>query len=96
MVKKFRTAIFIASKNIIRCILCITAQHYLSRKSTFEVLTAVIIKRTVFWDKVISRSVKLNRGFGGTYCLQVQGRRVFLSVCLNLFSCLAYSSALKM
>jgi hypothetical protein len=42
----------------------------------FEVLTAVVMKRTVFWDITTCNPLKVNRRFGGTYRLYVQGRRI--------------------
>jgi hypothetical protein len=35
----------------------------------FEVLTAVVVKNTVFWDITPSSPLKVNRRFGGTSCL---------------------------
>jgi hypothetical protein len=40
----------------------------------FEVLTAVIMKNTVFWDVASCRS-SVNRCFGGTYRLHLQDRK---------------------
>jgi hypothetical protein len=42
----------------------------------FEVFTAVTIKNAVFWDVAPCRSCKLNRCFGGTYRLHLQGRKI--------------------
>jgi hypothetical protein len=42
----------------------------------FEVITAVVIKRTVFWDITPRISLKVDRRFGGKYCLDLQGRRI--------------------
>jgi hypothetical protein len=41
----------------------------------FEVFTAVSIKNAVFWDMAPCRSC-VNRRFGGTYRLHLQGRKV--------------------
>jgi hypothetical protein len=42
----------------------------------FEVLTAVVMKTTLFWDITPCSSFKFNRRFGGTYRLHLQGRRI--------------------
>jgi hypothetical protein len=39
----------------------------------FEVFTAVTMKKAVFWDVAPCRS-GVNRRFGGTYRLHIQGR----------------------
>jgi hypothetical protein len=54
----------------------------------FEVLTAVVMKSTIFWDITPCCPLKVNRRFGGTY-------RLF-SACFHAGSCSAYSSTLKM
>jgi hypothetical protein len=41
----------------------------------FEVITAVTIKNAVFWD-VAPCSSCVNRRFGGTYCLHLNGRKI--------------------
>jgi hypothetical protein len=41
----------------------------------FEVLTAVVMKNSIFWDITPSNPLKINRRFGGT-CLHFQGRRI--------------------
>jgi hypothetical protein len=41
----------------------------------FEVFTAVTVKSTVFWDVILCSLVEVQH-FGGTYYLQIQGRRV--------------------
>jgi hypothetical protein len=41
----------------------------------FEVFTAVTVKNTVFWDVAPCRSC-VNRPFGGTYRLNLQGRKI--------------------
>jgi hypothetical protein len=40
----------------------------------FEVLTTVVMKRTVFWDIISCSPLKVNRRFGGTYHLHLEGR----------------------
>jgi hypothetical protein len=40
----------------------------------FEVFTAVTMKNAVFWDVAPCRSC-VNRRFGGTYRLRLQGRK---------------------
>jgi hypothetical protein len=42
----------------------------------FEVLTAVVMKSTIFWDITPCSSLSVNRCFGGTYRLHLQGRRI--------------------
>jgi hypothetical protein len=37
----------------------------------FEVLTAVVMKGSIFWDKTPRSSLKFNGSFGGTYYLYV-------------------------
>jgi hypothetical protein len=41
----------------------------------FEVFTAVTMKNAVFWDVAPCRSCEMNRQFGGTYRLRLQGRK---------------------
>jgi hypothetical protein len=41
----------------------------------FEVFTAVTMKNAVFWN-VASCSSCMNRRFGGTYRLHLQGRKI--------------------
>jgi hypothetical protein len=40
----------------------------------FWVLTAVIMKSTIFWDITLCSPLKVNRRFGGIYRLHLQGR----------------------
>jgi hypothetical protein len=59
------------------------------------------MKNSIFWDITPHKSVEVNRHFGGTYRLHLQGWRVnqatiTLFACFVLFSCLAYSSNLMM
>jgi hypothetical protein len=42
----------------------------------FEVLTAVVMKSSIFWDITPCSPLKVNRSFGGTYRLHLQGRRI--------------------
>jgi hypothetical protein len=42
----------------------------------FEVLTAVVVKSCIFWDVTPCSPLKLNRRFGGTCRLHLQGRRI--------------------
>jgi hypothetical protein len=42
----------------------------------FEVLTVVVMKSTIFWDIKLCSLLKVNRRFGGTYRLHLQGRRI--------------------
>jgi hypothetical protein len=41
----------------------------------FEVFTAVTMKNVVFWDVALCKSC-VNRRFGGTYSLHLQGRKI--------------------
>jgi hypothetical protein len=41
----------------------------------FEVLTAVVMKNTTFWDITPCSPLSVNRHFGGTYRLHLQGRK---------------------
>jgi hypothetical protein len=68
----------------------------------FEVLTAVVMKSIIFWDIATCSLLKVNRRFGGTYPLHLQGRRKFRAINksgsrlqADLVSCSAYSSTLK-
>jgi hypothetical protein len=45
----------------------------------FEVLSAVVMKRTIFWDIAPCSPLKVNRRFGGTYPFHLQGRKNKLS-----------------
>jgi hypothetical protein len=42
----------------------------------FEVLTAVVIKSTLFWDIMSCSLLKVNRYCGGTYDFHLQGQRI--------------------
>jgi hypothetical protein len=41
-----------------------------------EILTAVVMKSSNFWDITTHSPLKVNRSFGGTYCLRLEGRRI--------------------
>jgi hypothetical protein len=41
----------------------------------FEILTAVVMKSTIFWDITPCSPLSVNRRFGGTYRLHLQGRK---------------------
>jgi hypothetical protein len=41
----------------------------------FEVLTAVVMNSTIFWDITPCSPLSVNPRFGGTYGLHLQGRR---------------------
>jgi hypothetical protein len=63
-----------------------------------EVLTAVVMKGTVFWDITPFSPLKVNRQFGGTCGLHLQGgirKDTNVSPAFTLVSCTAYST-LKM
>jgi hypothetical protein len=51
-------------------------QHLTTRFVEFEVITAVVMKSTIFWDITPCSLLKVNRRFGGTYRLYIQGRRI--------------------
>jgi hypothetical protein len=79
----------------------LTLDHY----NGFEVLTTVVMKSYIFWAIMTCSSLKLNRRFGGTCCLQLQDPKINQSrhrheadskqSFLMLISCLSYSSTLK-
>jgi hypothetical protein len=43
---------------------------------TFEVLTAVVMKSTIFWDITPCSTMSVDRRFGGTYRLHLQGQKI--------------------
>jgi hypothetical protein len=45
----------------------------------FEILTAVVVKNTIFWDITPCIPLSVNRRFGGTYRLHLQGQKNKLS-----------------
>jgi hypothetical protein len=45
----------------------------------FEVLTAVVMKSSIFWDITPCSPLKVNQRFGGTYRLHLQCRYRLLS-----------------
>jgi hypothetical protein len=45
------------------------------KHARLEVLTAVVMKSNIFWDITPCSPLKVNRRFGGTYRLHLQGRR---------------------
>jgi hypothetical protein len=46
------------------------------RQVGLEVLTAVVMKSTIFWDITPRSLLKVNRRFGGTYRLHLHGWRI--------------------
>jgi hypothetical protein len=42
----------------------------------FEILTAVVMKSTIFWDITPCSLLQVNRRSGGTYSLHFQGRKI--------------------
>jgi hypothetical protein len=73
----------------------------------FDVLTAVVMKSTIFLDITPCSPLKVNRRFAGTYRLHLQGRGISrernqherrwqAEPASTLISCSAYSSTLKM
>jgi hypothetical protein len=60
----------------------------------FEVLTAAVMKSSIFWNIMLCSLLKVSRSFGDMCCLYLQSQRS--SQARNqLFSCSAYSSTLK-
>jgi hypothetical protein len=59
----------------------------------FEVLTAVVMKSTIFWDMTSCRPLKVNWRFGGTYRLHLESgiSRVGSPPAFPLVFCSAYS-----
>jgi hypothetical protein len=47
-----------------------------TRPAGFEVITAVVMKSTIFCDITPCSPLKVNRRFGGTYRLHLQGKRI--------------------
>jgi hypothetical protein len=64
-------------------------EHHLLRGNSmyvgFGVLTAVVMKSSIFWDTTPRSPFKANRSFGGIFRLHFQGRRISL-LCLILAS----------
>jgi hypothetical protein len=56
-----------------RSVFCEVQTEFLNVR--FEVFTAVTMKNAVFWDVAPFRSY-MNRRFGGTYRLHLQGRKI--------------------
>jgi hypothetical protein len=46
-----------------------------------EVLIAVVMKSSMFWDITPCSLFKVNRRFGGTSCLHLHGRRILQVRC---------------
>jgi hypothetical protein len=81
---------------------------YICKNVTFQVLTAVDMKSSIFCNITPCSPLKVNRHFVGTCGLQLQSRRISQTgdqrevgskdslTCLVLVSCLACSSDLKM
>jgi hypothetical protein len=46
------------------------------RNEGFEVLTAVVMKSTIFWDLMLCTLLKVNQHFRGTCHLHLHGRRI--------------------
>jgi hypothetical protein len=53
----------------------------------FEVLTAVVMKSIIFWDIAPCGPLSVNRRFGGTYYLHLEGLK---TSAFTLVSCSAY------
>jgi REP element-mobilizing transposase RayT len=67
----------------------------LSQHVGFKVLTAVVMKNSVFWFIMPYSPLEVDRHFGVSSRHHRQGRRM-LAICLTLVSCMDYSSTLKM
>jgi hypothetical protein len=69
------------------------------RNVGFDVLTAVVMKSSIFWDITPCNPLRINRRFGGTCRLHIQGRMWQAELCFppafTLVSCLACSLTLK-
>jgi hypothetical protein len=52
-----------------------THEEHISRAG-FEVLTAVVMKISIFWDITLCGPLKINRRFGGICRLQLQARKI--------------------
>jgi hypothetical protein len=50
-------------------------KKYIQNVAGFEVLTAVTMKRPIFWNIRPCRTVKVSRCFGEACSLNIQGRR---------------------
>jgi hypothetical protein len=48
----------------------------ISFNAGFEVLTVVVMKNSIFWDITPCSPLRVNRRFGGTHRLHLQGRRI--------------------
>jgi hypothetical protein len=58
---------------------CIYLQLFLDQPLYYiglEVLTAVLMKSSIFWDLIPYSPLKVNRNFGGPICLPLQGQRI--------------------
>jgi hypothetical protein len=58
-----------------------------------EVLTAVVMKSSIFWDITSCSPLKVNRRFGGTYRLHLHE---YVLTAFRLISFSAYNSTLRM
>jgi hypothetical protein len=74
--QKYLISIFLATEH--RCDHCL--HHYKMAEinffQVFEVLTAVVMKDSVFWDMTPYSPLKVNRRLGGTCRLLLQGRSI--------------------
>jgi hypothetical protein len=58
----------------------------------FEVLTAVVIKSTIFWDITPCSPLSVNRRFGGTHRFHLQGVKNKQVASLPAFSLFSFSA----
>jgi hypothetical protein len=56
-------------------------QHYVVGD---EILTTVVMKSSIFWDITLCSPLNVNRRFGGTYRLHLQGRRISRAACHSI------------
>jgi hypothetical protein len=57
----------------------LVALNQMVRYVGFEVLNAVVMNSTIFWDITICSPLSINRRFVGTYSLHIQGQKNRLS-----------------
>jgi hypothetical protein len=81
----------VARQRLGRNVTAVTNTH--ATVEEFEVLTAVLMKSTIFWDITPCSPLKINGRFGGTYRLHLQ---LYLPSAFTLVSCSAYFSTMKM
>jgi hypothetical protein len=73
-----------------------TNQRESWRQAGFEVLTAVVMKNSIFWNITLFSPLKVYRRFGGTYRLHLKGQRMSQARNKRESSWQTCSAALKM